>query len=196
MARAGRGAKAQDGPPALIIEQWPISRLEPYERNPRVLTDQNIDLMCANIREYGFRIPIVARSDGLVVDGHLRLSAALKLGMATVPVALADDLTETQIRAFRIAVNQSATWAEWNTELLAAELSELKIADYDLDLLGFSDLQLVQFMADRSGGLTDPEDTPEPPAVPVSQRGDVWLLGATARCPKCGKQTSVGTKPK
>jgi ParB-like chromosome segregation protein Spo0J len=71
--------------------------------------------MAAAIREFGFRIPIVAKSDGSVVDGHLRLKAARKLGLTEVPVALADELTDAQIKAFRLIANRSATWAEWET---------------------------------------------------------------------------------
>ena len=71
--------------------------------------------MASAIKEFGFRIPIVAKSDGGVVDGHLRLKAARKLGLADVPVALADELTDTQIKAFRLLANRSASWAEWDT---------------------------------------------------------------------------------
>lgn len=79
----------------LRVEQWPIERITPYARNPR-RNDAQVDRMAGAIREFGFRIPIVARSDGTVVDGHLRLKAAQKLGLETVPVALADELTEAQ----------------------------------------------------------------------------------------------------
>lgn len=120
----------------LNVEQWPIERLIPYARNPRK-NDAQVDRMCAAIREFGFRIPIVAKSDGTVVDGHLRLKAAQKLGLKDVPVALADELSDVQVKAFRLLANQSANWAEWDNELLALELEELKLADFDTDLIGF-----------------------------------------------------------
>ena len=104
---------------ALQLEQWPIGRLVEYERNPRK-NDDVVDRMAQAIVEFGFRIPIVARSDGLVVDGHLRLKAARLLGLDTVPVVLADELSETQIKAFRLLANQSANWAEWDEALLSA----------------------------------------------------------------------------
>src|SRR5471030_3303229 len=88
--------------------------------------DAAVDRMCGAIREFGFRIPIVARSDGTVVDGHLRLKAALRLWMTHVPVALADELSEAQIKAFRLLANRSATWAEWDESLLQMELGELR----------------------------------------------------------------------
>ena len=109
----------------LTVQQWPIARLIPYARNPRK-NDAAVEKMCAAIREFGFRIPVVARSDGSVIDGHLRLKAAQRLGLADVPVALADDLTEAQIKAFRLLANRSAAWAEWDDELLALELQDLK----------------------------------------------------------------------
>jgi ParB-like chromosome segregation protein Spo0J len=108
---------------ALQLEQWPIGRLVEYERNPRK-NDDVVDRMAQAIMEFGFRIPIVARSDGLVVDGHLRLKAARALGLDTVPVVLADALSETQIKAFRLLANQSANWAEWDEALLSAELTD------------------------------------------------------------------------
>ena len=120
----------------LNVEQWPIERLIPYARNPRK-NDAQVDRMCAAIREFGFRIPIVAKSDGTVVDGHLRLKAAQKLGLKDVPVALADELSDVQVKAFRLLANQSANWAEWDNELLALELEELKLADFDTELIGF-----------------------------------------------------------
>ena len=78
----------------LALEHWPTDRLVEYARNPR-RNDYVVDRMCAAIREFGFRIPIVARSDGSVVDGHLRLKAARQLKLESVPVVLADDLSET-----------------------------------------------------------------------------------------------------
>lgn len=120
----------------LKVEQWPIERLIPYARNPR-RNDAQVDRMVSAINEFGFRIPVVARSDGSVVDGHLRLKAAQKLGLKEVPVALADELTEAQVKAFRLLANKSANWAEWDDELLKLELEELKELDFDLVLTGF-----------------------------------------------------------
>ena len=131
---------------ALQLEQWPIGRLVEYERNPRK-NDDVVDRMAQAITEFGFRIPIVARSDGLVVDGHLRLKAARVLGLDTVPVVLADELSETQIKAFRLLANQSANWAEWDELLLSSELNELLAEDYDLSLIGFDDAELEALLA-------------------------------------------------
>ena len=165
---------------ALQLEQWPICRLVEYERNPRK-NDDVVDRMAQAIMEFGFRIPIVARSDGLVVDGHLRLKAARVLGLDTVPVVLADELSETQIKAFRLLANQSANWAEWDELLLSAELNDLLAEDYDLSLIGFDDAELEALLA----GDVDPEtvsregedEVPEAPETPISRHGDLWVLG-------------------
>ena len=84
--------------------------------------------MCASIREYGFKIPCLVRSSGEVVDGHLRLKAARKVGITEVPVILCDEWTTAQVKAFRLMVNRSATWAEFDDELLTLELQDLKEA--------------------------------------------------------------------
>lgn len=78
--------------------------------------------MCASIREFGFTIPCLVRSNGEVVDGHLRLKAARKLGIAEIPVILCDEWTPAQVKAFRLMVNRSVTWADWDEGLLAQEL--------------------------------------------------------------------------
>jgi DNA modification methylase len=160
----------------LTVENWPIDRLKEYARNPRK-NDEQVDRMVGAIREFGFRIPVVAKSDGLVIDGHLRLKAARKLGMDIVPVALADDLTEAQIKAFRLLANKSANWASWDNDLLALELSELQGLDFDLSLTGFDDDELTRLLAEKTEGLTDPDETPEVPVNPVTEPGDVWICG-------------------
>jgi ParB-like chromosome segregation protein Spo0J len=92
------------------VETWPVVKLIPYSRTPRK-NDHAIERMMASINEFGFKIPILARSNGEVVDGHLRLKAAQKLGLDQVPVILCDEWTEAQVKAFRLLVNRSATWA-------------------------------------------------------------------------------------
>ncbi len=106
------------------IESWPIDRLRPYERNPRK-NDAAVDRMCASIQEFGFKIPCLVRGDGEIVDGHLRLKAARRLSIADVPVILCDEWTPAQVKAFRLMVNRSVTWADWDEDLLAQELLEI-----------------------------------------------------------------------
>ena len=112
---------------------WPIGRFVPYARNPRK-NDAAIDRMAASICEFGFKIPVLARSSGEVVDGHLRLKAARKLGITEVPVILCDEWTEAQVKAFRLMVNRSVTWADWDDDLLSLELQDLKGLDFDTAL--------------------------------------------------------------
>ncbi|MCP4364471.1 MAG: ParB N-terminal domain-containing protein [Planctomycetes bacterium] len=119
------------------IEYWPVERFIYYANNPRK-NDHAVDKMAAFIKEYGFRVPVIAKSDGLVVDGHLRLKAAKKLNFDSVPVVLAGGLSDIQIRALRIAVNKSAELAEWDTDLVNLELEALDLDGFDLDLTGFS----------------------------------------------------------
>jgi len=163
----------------LKVEQWKIDKLIPYYRNPRK-NDAQVDRMVSAIKEFGFRIPVVAKSDGSVVDGHLRLKAAQKLGLKEVPVALADELTDAQVKAFRLLANKSANWAEWDDELLRLELDELKGMDFDLSLTGFDSIELDDVFASAlagTEGLTDADDCPEVQETPVTKEGDVWLLG-------------------
>src|SRR6516162_3309523 len=130
----------------LQIHIWPIDRLVLYARNRRK-NDAVVDRMCSSIREFGFKIPVLARSDGEVVDGHLRIKAARKLRMTEIPVLLCDEWSPAQVKAFRLMVNRSVNWAEWDDELLALELQELSEADFDLSLTGFDDSELAQLLA-------------------------------------------------
>jgi DNA modification methylase len=160
------------------IELWPIERLIEYARNPRK-NDAAVDRMCASIREFGFKIPCLVRSDGEVVDGHLRLKAARKLGITEIPVILCDEWSPAQVKAFRLMVNRSVTWAEWDEDLLALELQEIQESDFDLSLTGFEDEELARLLAaqDAAEGLTDEDSIPDLPQTPVCETGDLWILG-------------------
>src|SRR5260370_36475224 len=129
----------------LVIVYQPISWFKPYPRNPR-RNDMAVDRMVASIREFGFKIPCLARSDGEVVDGHLRLKAARKLGITEIPVILCDEWTPAQVKAFRLMVNRSVAWAEWDEELLSLELLDLKGLDFDLSLTGFDAREVDAFL--------------------------------------------------
>jgi ParB-like chromosome segregation protein Spo0J len=133
---------------SMEIQTWPIDKLVVYARNPRK-NDAAVDRMCDSIREFGFKIPCLARSNGELIDGHLRLKAARKLGLAEIPVILCDEWTPAQVKAFRLLVNRSATWAEWDEELLAIELSDLQESDFDLSLTGFDVQELNDLLMIR-----------------------------------------------
>jgi len=146
-----------------------------------------VDRMCSSIREFGFKIPVLAKSDGTVIDGHLRLKAARKRRMTEVPVLLCDEWSDAQVKAFRLLVNRSATWADFDDELLALELQELNEADFDLSLTGFDPGEIDAL-------LVDPEDDEKANAAPplpenaVSRLGDLWLCGPHRVL--CGDATS------
>ena len=99
--------------------------------------DEAVDKMCSSIREFGFKVPVLAKSDGTVIDGHLRLKAAHKLNLGEIPVILCDSWSDAQVKAFRLLVNRSVGWATWDEELLRLELADLKELAFDLSLSGF-----------------------------------------------------------
>jgi ParB-like chromosome segregation protein Spo0J len=127
------------------IELWPLDRIKPYDKNPR-LNDDAVDAVARSIREFGFRQPIVVDEDGVVIIGHTRLKAAKQLGLGEVPVHVARGLSPEKIKALRIADNKTAEIAEWNLELLPIELAELQGMDFDLGLLGFDQDELARLL--------------------------------------------------
>ena len=162
------------------IELWPIDRLRPYERNPRTHSDDQIDQIAASMVEFGWTNPVLVDEQGSVLAGHGRLLAARKLGIAEVPVIRFEHLTEAQKRAYLIADNQLALQAGWSEELLAAELAWLRDESFDLDLVGFdaTELERLLTLADGEAGADEADDdVPEPPEEPVSEPGDLWVLG-------------------
>jgi DNA modification methylase len=170
------------------IEYWPTESLIDYAKNPRK-NDHAIDRMAAAIKEFGFRVPILAKSDKLVVDGHLRLKAAKKLSLKEVPVMLADDMSDTQIKAFRLSVNRVAEIAEWDLDLLKLELMDLNLEGFDLSLIGFDDDLLANMLKEETEGLTDEDAVPDVPDDPATKLGDVWILGKHRLM--CGDSTSI-----
>lgn len=162
------------------IEIWPIDRLVPYARNARTHSPEQVAQIAASIVEFGFTNPVLVDTNAGVIAGHGRLLAARKLGLGECPVVVLDHLSETQRRAYTLADNKLALNAGWDEKLLVQELRELEAGGLDLALAGFSEEELEGMLA--AGG--DPADTPdvedeipEAPAQPVTQPGDVWLIG-------------------
>jgi DNA modification methylase len=158
---------------ATEIQVWPTAKLIPYARNPRK-NDAAVDQMCGSIQEFGFKIPCLVRSNGEVIDGHLRLKAALKLGMIEIPVIVCDEWTPAQVKAFRIMVNRSATWADWDEELLKLELLDLQTSEFDLALTGFDTKEIDALILNDA---PDEDAAPPAPIEPTSGLGDLWLCG-------------------
>ena len=163
--------------PADKVERWPIERLIPYARNARTHSPAQVDQIAASIREWGWTNPILVGEDGTIIAGHGRVLGARKLRMAEVPVMVAAGWTPAQRRAYALADNKLGLNAGWDQELLGLEIGELEVLGFDLDLTGFSETERLALTATRSEGLTDPDDVPDLPKEPVSQPGDIWLLG-------------------
>ena len=169
-----------------------VSDLVPYASNSRTHTPAQIDKLCRSMREFGFTNPVLVDGANGIIAGHARVQAAQQLGLVEVPTIDLSWLTPAQRQAYVIADNRLAEDAGWDTEMLRLELGDLKELGLDLTLTGFDDLQLTTLLADGTAGRTDPNDVPPPPEQPVSQSGDLWLLGAKVTCPHCRKTQPVG----
>jgi DNA modification methylase len=180
--------------PAEKIEMRQLDKLIPYARNSRTHSDTQVAQIAASIKEWGWTTPILVDEEGTIIAGHGRTLAARKLGLVEVPVMVARGWSEAQKKAYVIADNQLAMNAGWDTELLAVELKELGELGFELDLIGFDDKALANFLNDETEGLTDADEVPEAPADPVSVLGDVWVLGKHRII--CGSSTEADTVSK
>src|SRR5262249_40197051 len=122
---------------SMDIETWPTNKPIPYVRNARSLSPLAVDKVAASIREFGFRQPIVVDQAGTIIAGHTRLLAAKKLGLQSVPVHVAQNLTAAQVRAYRLMDNRSHQESTWDIDFLGMEIMELRDLDFDLSLTGF-----------------------------------------------------------
>ena len=151
------------------ITNIPLKNLKPYENNPRK-NDDAVKYVAESIKEFGFKVPIVIDKNNVIVAGHTRYKAAKKLKMSEVPCIIADDLTDEQIKAFRLADNKVAEKAEWDFDLLNAELDD--IIDLDMELFGFEDA-----LQDDAEEAVEDEFEVELPPEPKSKLGDIYQLG-------------------
>jgi DNA modification methylase len=176
----------------MYVEMRPIESIRPYYNNPR-LNDPAVDAVAASIREFGFRQPIVIDEHDVIIVGHTRYKAAQKLGLKMVPVHVAAGLTPAQAKAYRLADNQTAALSQWDDDKLAQELAQLQEMDFDLALTGFSSEDLMRLLEPATTeGLTGPDAIPEPPDEPITQPGDLWLLGKhRLLCGDSGKAEDV-----
>ena len=164
--------------PADRVEHWSVERLTPYANNPRVHSDADIEKIAASILKRGWTNPVLVDENGRVIAGQGRVSAAIKLRLKSIPVIVARGWSEEEKRAYRLADNQLAARVSWDPELLRNELKMLGAAGFDLDQTGFDPDQLASILAGLgSSTLTDPDSVPEVPEHPVTQLGDIWLLG-------------------
>lgn len=173
------------------IELWSVDRLQPYAKNSRTHSEEQVKQIAASITEFGFTNPILVDSSDGIIAGHGRLMAAKSMGLAEVPVIVLDHLTDEQRRAYIIADNKLALNAGWDEAVLAEELKLLKDEGFDLDLIGFTDEELADLMPEVETVETPGEEeaVPAPPVEPVSKPGDVWVLGNHRVI--CGDSTSI-----
>lgn len=159
------------------VEMRPIGTIRPYDQNPRH-NDAGVDATAASIREFGWRQPIVVDEQNVIIVGHTRYKAALKLRLEMVPVHVAVGLSPAQAKAYRIADNQTATLSAWDDDKLPIELAQLQAMDFDLNLTGFTADELMRLLdSGGNAGQGDPDAVPEPPDEAITQPGDLWLLG-------------------
>lgn len=152
------------------IQEMELKDVHPYENNPRK-NDDAAQYVAESIQQFGFKVPIVVDKNNIIVTGHTRYKAAKKLKLETVPVIKADDLTEEQIKAYRLADNKVAEKAQWDFDLLREELEG--IFDLDMEALGFEELAI-----DLDDKEAEEDDFDEAlPAEPESQPGQVYKLG-------------------
>ena len=161
----------------LVVIYRATGELIPYVRNARTHSDAQVAQIAGSIREFGFTNPVLIDETGGIIAGHGRVLAAHLLNLQRVPTIELAYLSDSQRRAYRIADNKLALNAGWNEELLRLELVDLQEMAFDLSLLGFTDAEQAALLAERTEGLTDPDEVPPVPEEPVSCLGDLWILG-------------------
>lgn len=154
-----------------------VSDLLPYVNNSRTHTEHQIAQVAASIKEFGFLNPILINSDGMIIAGHCRYQAALKLNIIDVPCVLVNHLTPLQVKAYIIADNKLAENAGWDEDLLRIELALLQEQEFNLDLIGFDQDELDALLGQIEIDLKDADEIPETPVEPISRLGDLWILG-------------------
>jgi DNA modification methylase len=174
--------------PADSVERWSLERLVPFARNARTHSSQQVEQIAASMREWGWTNPVLVDEAGTIIAGHGRVEAARKLGLTEAPVMVARGWSEPKKRAYVIADNKLALNAGWDEAMLAAELSELEAASFDLNLLGFDDGELGKLLGSEDS-VDGENDVPDVPDVPVSREGDLWVLGAHRLL--CGDATAA-----
>ena len=161
----------------LAVTYKPTADLEPYARNSRTHSEDQIRQIVASINEFGFTNPVLVDGKNGIIAGHGRVLAAKAMGMAKVPTIELAGLSEAQKRAYVIADNKLALNAGWDDGVLAEELKALGEDGFDLELTGFDGDELSGLLADKTEGLTDPDDVPDTPEIPVTVKGDLWICG-------------------
>lgn len=152
------------------VQEKALEEIRPYENNPRK-SEPAVEKVAESLKEFGWQQPIVVDADGVIIAGHTRWHAARRLGMQTAPVVVADNLTEDQVRAYRLADNKTNEFASWDIDLLDSEL--LSIDDIDMELFGFD----MTAVADRAAEVQEDDYDVQVPKTPTTKPGDIYELG-------------------
>lgn len=160
--------------PNFKVEQWPIEKVKPYPKNPR-RNERAVDAVANSIRDFGMRVPVVCDKNGVIITGHTRRLAAIKLGMKVIPVHIAN-ISDVKANAYRLADNKTNELASWDFELLAEQIKELNLEDIDMSKFGFKEVELKELLG------FDPEQNEKDNAIPEKAKprtrvGQLWALG-------------------
>lgn len=162
------------------LEHRPPDTLKAYANNPRKHSEKQLSQLMASMTEFGFAIPVLVDPDGLIIAGEARVAAARRLGLAQVPVLVAEQWSTAQVRAYRLADNRLAELGAWDLDALRVEIQDLvEIGETPIEIMGWNTAE-IDVLLDGVGDAeaSDPDDAvPEPPTNPVAQPGDLWLLG-------------------
>ena len=177
------------------IEYLSTSELKPYEGNPRIHNEKQIEKLISSIQEYGFVLPVLIDCENVIIAGHAKVLAALKLNMPEVPCVKASHLNEAQRKAYILADNRLAEDSEWDKNLLKTEMLKLR-DDYGLELesTGFESREILRLRMDIAETPKNEDLLPEEVKNPVSQPGDIWQLGEHRII--CGSSTDSDTVSK
>lgn len=173
------------------VQNLSVDKITPYPKNPRK-NEEAVSEVMRSLSEFGFQQPLVLDENNEVIVGHTRLKAAKALGFVSVPCVIAKELNEAQIKSYRIMDNKSGEIAEWDIGMLGDEVREILNLDYDTDMTGFSENELLDLgiLEDEGySGNTDEDAVPDITENPVTVEGDVWILGNHKLM--CGDSTSI-----
>ena len=163
--------------PADQVEHWPLERLIAYANNPRLRSEADLDKIAASIRKWGGTNAVLVDEQGVLIAGHARVGAAARLGLKSIPVIVVRGWSDEEKQGYRLADNELAARSSWDPDLLRSELRDLKLAGFELDLIGFKPDRLEDILAGlRSSGLTDPRQHPGSTCKPCH-----WVRRCMAR---------------
>src|SRR5258708_10825193 len=155
----------------------PINNIQPYEKNPRK-NHRTVEKLMQSLKEYGWQQPIVVDTQNVIIVGHARWQAALKLGMTEVPVYCATELSEAHVRSYRLADNRLSEESSWDAKFLSEELAALRELKIDLSLTGFRETEITHFIGSAHEEIVDPDNLLAVQPHAITQSGDIWLLGS------------------